>query len=114
MCILTPNAPLSVPLPVPSTHPSHPSIYPSHPPLSHQAPGSHGLAMLQALVMVGALLYVFSKSAKFSMFKPAGALWRTDSCCLNMLTALTHRHPALSPLPPCIPQFDVRRLLTSI
>lgn len=31
----------------------------------------HALAMLQALVIGGALLYIFSKGAKFSLFKPA-------------------------------------------
>jgi AAA family ATP:ADP antiporter len=29
-----------------------------------------GLALLQGVVMGGALLYVFSKGAKFSLFKP--------------------------------------------
>lgn len=35
------------------------------------AASAAGLAVLQTLVYGGALLYVFSKSAKFSLFKPA-------------------------------------------
>jgi len=35
------------------------------------ASGSTGGLVLKALVFGGALLYVFSKSAKFSLFKPA-------------------------------------------
>lgn len=35
-----------------------------------------GLPLLQAVVMGGALTYVFSKSAKFSLFKPAEEMVR--------------------------------------
>jgi ATP/ADP translocase len=35
------------------------------------AAGPAGVALLQGLVMFGALLYVFGKGAKFSLFKPA-------------------------------------------
>lgn len=35
------------------------------------ANGSMGALVLRGLVFGGALLYVFSKSAKFSLFKPA-------------------------------------------
>lgn len=35
------------------------------------AAGPAGVALLQALVIFGALLYVFGRGAKFSLFKPA-------------------------------------------
>lgn len=35
------------------------------------AAGPAGLALLQGLVVFGALMYVFGKGAKFSLFKPA-------------------------------------------
>lgn len=35
------------------------------------AAGPAGVALLQGLVLFGALLYVFGKGAKFSLFKPA-------------------------------------------
>jgi ATP/ADP translocase len=35
------------------------------------AAGPAGVALLQGLVVFGALLYVFGKGAKFSLFKPA-------------------------------------------
>lgn len=44
------------------------------------ASGSLGGVVLRGLVFGGALLYVFSKSAKFSLFKPAEEMVRQFPC----------------------------------